>query len=190
MANWYAVQIAPGMQRLEKHQNIPIIELEMDRADIECFNPTELKQLVHHRTKKPIHRRFALIPGYVFVTGNFSWPDLKAVKGVQEVLGTREEPLPINNTAIEQLRLAEAALFEKFLRLERARLMKQSHFSANHLSKLFPKNSLVRIHGDLWGGTQAKVTGTTGRHTVKAMVEILGGMVPVEIGVENLERVA
>lgn len=189
MANWYAVQLAAGMQTMDRHQNRPRIECELDRTGIQHFNPTELRRHIHHRTKKPIHKRWPLLPGYAFVTGDFDWPSLKAVKGVVEVLGDRDAPVVIPPIAIEGLQIAEAALFDKFIKSEiRARFGKTT-IDQRRLARLFPKGSLVRVHADHWGGLMAKVEAVTGRESVKVMVEILGRMTPVEIGAEHLERV-
>ena len=192
MAKWYVAQIWSGMQRPEKHTNIPKIEYDLQKLGIEHFNPTELKRYIHHRTKRPIHRREALVPGYVFVTGNFQWPDLMNLNGVMNVIGFQGEPYVIPDRSIEQLRLAEAFAFDEFIKEDiRSRGGKTSGFTKDRLAQIFPKGSLVRIHSDIWGTKQSvKVLGATGRETIKVLVEMLGAMVPVEIGVENVEKVA
>lgn len=190
MAKWYVAQIQTIAQQPDKFENRPRIEVELDRLDIDHFNPTQIEVCIHRRTKKPVHRRSALIPGYVFITGDFSWVDLKSAKGVVDIIGVHGEPYAVPSSAIDELKLEEARLFDKFLRDEAYRLIGKRRYNKRLLANLFPKGSLVRIHSDNWGTLMATVDEATGRGTVKVMVDLLGRLTPVETGVENLEKVA
>ncbi|MCY1517784.1 hypothetical protein D9M68_524820 [compost metagenome] len=64
--------------------------------------------------------------------------------------------------------------------------------SRKQLQQEFPKDSAVRIAPEhrLVGGMLATVLDVTGRNTIKAVVEYLGGLVHVDLPLELIDKVA
>ncbi len=92
---WYAIRTAPGTQRSpsltgdlpqqRRKDDCSIIERNLRNEGIDVFMPCIRRDVIHHRTRKWIDKRFPLLVGYVFVNlpkGNFG-----KVEGVDGVSG-------------------------------------------------------------------------------------------------------
>ncbi len=195
--SWYAIKTRPGTQRpatprigeAEDRKGEFIIERNLRDADIEIYMPSFRKDIKHHRTKELIERRFAMIVGYSFVylpTGDFY--RLSRVEGVTAILGVAGYPLRISDFEVASIRQAEDMAGSALQRERDARKKR----SRKQLQEEFPKDFKVRIAPEhrLVGGMLATVLDVTGRNTIKAVVEYLGGLVHVDLPLELIDKVA
>ena len=157
------------------------IEYELAAHGFTAYLPVETRDLIHHRTKKLITRRFPLLAGYVFVENPHDWVSLQNLTCVIGALGSGGVPIVINQIDIDRLKEAEAANMESVERSRRARLEKSKQVTRRNAMKSFPVGIEVEINHPVIGRQFAKVTGTGRDNTVKAMAEFLGGLVPVEV---------
>ncbi|MFK3965696.1 transcription termination/antitermination NusG family protein [Ensifer adhaerens] len=195
--SWYAIKNRPGTQRPatprigepEDRKGEFIIERNLRDADIEIYMPSFRKDIKHHRTKELIERRFAMIVGYSFVylpTSDFY--RLSRVDGVTSILGVAGYPTRISNFDVESIRDAEAIAGASLQRERDARKKR----TRKELQEEYPKDVTVRIAPEhrLVGGMLATVLDVTGRNTVKAVVEMLGGLVHVDLPLDLIDKVA
>ncbi len=195
--SWYAIKTRPGTQRPatprigepEERKGEFIIERSLRDADIEIFMPSFRKDIKHHRTKELIERRFAMIVGYSFVylpSGDFY--RLSRVDGVTAILGVDGCPARISDFEVSSIREAEEMAGASLQRERDARKKR----SRKQLQDEFPKDVTIRIAPEhrLVGGMLATVLDVTGRNTVKAVVEMLGGLVHVDLSLDMIDKVA
>lgn len=206
--NWYAIQTAPGAFRQTTSRTVQAgphggrhmvcttnaetaIEAELSRAGISFYIPFEPRQIIHHRTKKLMERRFPILPGYAFVEDVGDWPALEALQSVTAILGGMDgRPISIPASDVDKLRkveeLAVLAYFEERKRIAEAR----KKLTRKRAAGMYPKGSRVEVSHETLGHRVGSVIGATGRKTVKVMAEMLGGMVPIEVPVDSVRRVA
>ncbi|OOG61962.1 transcription termination/antitermination protein NusG [Sinorhizobium sp. A49] len=202
--SWYAIKTRPGTQRLatprvgetEDRKGEFIIERNLRNADFEIFLPSTQIVYKHHKTKKTLEKRAAMLVGYAFIYMPRSFYELSQVDGVSAVLGIAGRPMPIAEKIIQAIREAEDECVERIQRAKRMRERQEAVANGNatkkQLREMFPTQSAVRISSDhhLLGGMVAKVLDATGRKTLKTVVETLEGLVSVEIPVEYVEKIA
>lgn len=129
---WYAVRTKPGAQRPQReywpeptrpdtrgggyrivssvNPEQSAVELALERGGFTHYMPAEF-DVVRNRRKKGLYevRRFALLKGYLFVTGlsDEDWPRLMSVNGIRGVVGNDGEAMPIGLSDIHRLRMYE-----------------------------------------------------------------------------------
>lgn len=183
MTIWYAITLKPTATRQAHGHTLTRVELALRKAGIEYYLPMEEKSLIHHRTKQPISRRFPLVPGYIFCADIRDWPAFERIDEVRGPIRIQGTPMPIMRAEIERLREAEAQIAAANQLAERNKAL-----TRKRINQIYPSGSTVRIRqGHIAAGQEARVTAATGRRTVKALLEYLGGLVEVEIGLEHLE---
>jgi len=200
MSTWYAARtssnalrhpsryarIGNGRMRPVACSVRTVVEASLDEAGLRYLLPMEVKTLTHHRTKRPITRRFPLMPGYVFVADirDFrAFEDLDGVAGVIRVCG---QPVRVPVSAIEQIEAAQEAINS-----ENAAIWKARNAKPKALAAIYPSGSRVAIAGGhALAGWQATVVGVTARRTIRTMIEFLGGEVEAELPVDVVELVA
>lgn len=209
---WYVVRTKPGAQLafrryvvkkisdktgkpikpvLETHKDPKqsAIEAAMQEAGFECYMPVETKTVIHHRTKKLIERRFPILPGYVFVKNVTDWPSLTSVPGFADILGINGCPITIPELEIDKLRTAEHAINEdNRLKEEAAKRLKQK-VTRRVASRITPIGSRVQIDHSRLGKQWGRVSGVTGRKTIKVALDNLNNMKPVEVGISTVLQV-
>lgn len=200
MQKWYVVHTAPGAQRACAYDSrMTNIEHTLQTAGIAHYMPIEMTEVVHHRKKKIIEKRRPLIPGYAFVTDIRDWLSLSRCDGVASVLGVQGEPTPITDLEIFKLRLAEAEIYRTFekkraFRIEQERLKaeKANGVSLAKARGMFPAGAPIIIsdRNHHLAGAHGRVRAATGRQTVKAMIETIGGMMNVELPLASLFNAA
>lgn len=188
---WYAVQIkAGGTKPSAKDDRLFAVEWEMQRAGYgdQFYFPVEPKDIIHHRTKKPIHRRFPLIPGYGFICDVTDFWTLDNCRHVSQVLGVGGEPLTIDEKDIQEIMAEETRLYEE-LSAGRARERRRQRIASGSqrvLAKHYPSGAAITVATGYLSGRKGRIESVTGRQTVKAILDMLGKMTPVELPVDDV----
>ncbi len=106
------------------------------------------------------------------------------------MLGVAGRPFRIAPSIIESIRDAEEREAE-LLELRRQARMKTEAKRGQKLTRkeareLFPKNTRIVVTGSgFLSGMSGFIVDATGRKTIKAVVETLNGLVPVELGIAD-----
>lgn len=194
-AHWYALRLKPMAQRPSRQdERLTNIEISLRQSGFEHYMPLERREIIHHRTKKPIDKRYPLIPGYAFVYNPYDWLALSKCDFVAGVLGVRGTPLSILNTQVDAIRAAEAVISAEYERSKALRRQKEKerdeHIPQRRLRVMFPAGTPIAIDGthSILGGMTGRVVDATGRQTIKAIIETLSGMVNAELPLEYVQR--
>lgn len=198
---WYAVKTRPGTQRQAKprigqaadRSGEFIIERNLRDAGFDVFMPSTVREIRHHKTEEYIVKRFPLMVGYSFVNAPHSFWALSECDGVSAILGVAGMPMRINTASIQSIRDAEEKEVEAMERRRLIRIQKEKQMSRKltrrEARELFPKNRRITVggHGYLSGMT-GFVTDATGRNTIKAVIETLNGLIPVELDIAEFSE--
>lgn len=195
MTNWYIARLAPGATRAAKNRpwreakdGETAFELEMEEEGFACYLPKLRKEIIHHRTKKVLVRAFPLFTGYAFVsvTNDGRWPALRDCETVGSVLGVNGRPWPVSSDVVDQLRAAETGMAFDETRAARI-LRKQEGRTRRETTALqFPPGAVVDVSAGQFAGHHGSVVSVTGRGQVKVMLQMFGGLVPVEMSAGDL----
>ena len=155
--------------------------LELRAGGIECYFPRSLRKVFNRRVRTHRTIESAAIPGYLFLAGDIDWGKLHADRNFEHVgrpLGVGA-PEPVPGHAMLQISMDEmAGAYDLTGATKRANHQK--------LKEQFPKGRRVRpVEGHL-SGFDAVVEGVTAKDRIRALVTILGRMVPVEFEPEAL----
>lgn len=153
--------------------------------------PKMRKEIVHHRTKKRLRRHFKLFNRYIFVgirPDNMDFWTLRRCEGVEKVLGTDIDGRP-HEIAI--------GMIERFLLSQRRGEFDDIPQPSRKDTSLkrFPVGTSIRIKTDRFGaghpfgGFYGQVVGIKGRGVVKAMIELFGRLVPVDVEPDFIDPV-
>lgn len=198
---WYAVKTRPGTQRQAKprvgeaadRKGEFIIERNLRDAGFDIFMPSTYREIRHHKTEEFIVKRFPLLVGYSFVNKPRSFYDLGEVEGVSAILGVAGMPMRINAESVESIREAEEREVEQMERRRLARIQKEKQLdrklTRREARELFPKNRRITVGGHSYlAGMTGFVTDATGRNTIKAVIETLNGLIPVELDIAEFSE--
>lgn len=199
-AKWYALRLKPGAARPYRHdERLTNIEWSLKREGMDCYMPMELAMKIHHRTKKTIDKRFPLIPGYAFmqaIPDEQNWKKVAECDFVASVIGIGGTPLPLPDSQVELIKMAEKSLRDVYEYQKAARAYEEARrlrkVTQRVAAEQFPAGGVVTIsdHHRLFAGRRATIVAATGRNTIKAVIETLNGMANAEIPIELVERVA
>ena len=186
MTIWNAIRPTPLGMRCIPRSNTLRIEAQLADAGVEHYMPAETRFTMHHRTKEWLEKRFALMP-YVFVADIIDWPGLE--RDVRDMFGpVRLAHVPIQIPARDIARLRESELQ---INTGHALMHRNRQLTKRRLAELYPQGSKIEIGaGHMLAGQTATVMFATGRQTVAAMAEFLGGQVQVEIDVDQIKQAA
>jgi len=197
---WHVARLKPGGSQAYRHDTrITNIEYSLQNAGIEHYLPSERKEVIHHRRKVWIDKRYPLIPGYVFIANVEDWLKFHKCDFIASVLGVQGTPISIPESSIDMLRKAENDIFEMYqyrkalrIQAEKAKEERKKHIPQSKARVLYPAGSTVVVDKThfLLGGYKGRVVDATGRQTIKLMVETLNGIVAAELSMVHLERVA
>jgi transcriptional antiterminator RfaH len=166
---WYVARLKAGKQTQALQ--------DFEGAGINVYFPTMRKEVKHFRTKAWISRTYPLFTGYAFA--DLSAHDLGRVHELRNVLGLLKDgegtPVPVDRQIVEDLQEAEARGDFDVLRPPSRRLQPGQH---------------VEIKRGALAGHHVSVTSISGKRAIRAVVEILGTMREIEIGIENVRLVA
>jgi transcription antitermination factor NusG len=139
----------------------------------ESYAPTMLMEVTHHRTRRPVMREFKLFNRYLFARlplDTRQWRTVEAIEEVDYALGANGVPCPIGDGEIARFKRAQA----------------EGLFDVTKAAS-FPIGSRVRALSGPFSGFSGLVDSLPGRGVVKAMVQLLGGLVPVEFPFDMVE---
>lgn len=189
--SWYVVRTAPGAQRPDpRDARFSKAELELTDAGFSCYMPIEVKDIVHHRTKKLIKRWFPLIPGYVFVEDVEDFYTLKNLRSVSDTVNINGKPLRLRPAEIVLLRLAETKIFEGLADERVARAMADRRLSRNALGDVYPEGAQVAVKTGFLENEIGRVVDVTGRQTIKIIMDKLKNLGTIELSVDDVALVA
>lgn len=160
-----------------------MVEHALRRAGIGHYCPIELWEVVHWKTKKKILHRRPLLQGWIFLADITDWP---AIERIPEILGPirsfDQTPMPIRSEEVERIQEAEGSIRRAFEEMRRNRAMTRDRVAA-----MYPSGSVANIVHGPFKGQQIRIEAAASRRTVKAVLEMLGGSVPMEINITDLE---
>lgn len=158
-------------------------------AGFDTYYPRMRKDIIHHRTKCIITKTFPLFNRYLFVavpTGAFG--AIREVDGVECFLGVGGTPLPVPGRLVAEFQTAEMDMqFDdtKAAKVHRGEILANEKAQ---LAAIFHQGRGVRVReGHSLSGFYGQVVKAKGKSKVKAMIEIFGGLVPVEFEGGDLE---
>lgn len=195
MTAWYVVRLAPGATRNAKNRpwreakdGETAFELEMEEEGIGAYLPKLRREIIHHRTKKKIVKSFALFTGYGFVSvaNDSRWPDLRACETIGGVLGVNGRPWAVSGDLVNRLRAAETGMEFDDTRAARILRKQEGRTKRETTAMQFPEGSSVDIVSGTFAGYHGMVRGVTGKGLVVVMLQMFGGLVPVERAAEEL----
>lgn len=200
-ANWYAVKAKPNTQRQAaprvgetiSRKGEFIIERHLRDAGFDVFMPSTVREVRHHRTEQYMVKRFPLMVGYAFVRDPRDFYSLSDCDGVSAILGVAGCPLRIPTASIEAIKAAEEVERDLMERRRSLRIQKekqaQRKLTRKEARDLFPKNHRVTVSSNsLLHGMSGFVVDATGRNTIKAMIETLNGLIPVELDIAEFSE--
>ena len=163
--SWYVIQTKPG----NEHR----VEINLFNQEIEIFLP--LAETYQYQSKQTVRRIKPLFPNYLFarLDLNLHYYKVKYTRGVNKILGSGVEPIPISEKVIQTIK--ERMGKDNLVRLEDE----------------WREGDLVRINSgpfkDLIGIFQKKIS-DNGR--VRILLNLIGVDVPVQISQWQIKKVA
>lgn len=199
--NWYAVKARPGTQRkaaprvgqTEERKGEFIIERSLRDAGFDVYMPSTVREIRHHRTEEYMVKRFPMMVGYCFVRSPRDFWRLSDCDGVSAILGVAGCPLPIPAIQIERIREAEEDATETMERQRAFRLQREQQkngkLTRKEAREIYPKHRRIVVgEGSFLRGMTGYVVDATGRNSIKAMIETLNGLVPVELDIASFSE--
>lgn len=207
---WFAIRTEPGAQMPKReyvvedaprskkgyrivpslNANLSAVERSLANAGIAHYMPVQRKVI---RDRRNAHtyttRRFALIPGYVFVSDVRDFGALEAIPGVLDVIRNQGTPYPIPPADIDRVREWEGEAEQRCL----AHLWKLEQDAKRPtrrtLKERFPRGSSVTVVSGYAQGRTGRVIGPDRNGKVRAFIEGLQAMSTVSIAPDMLEVV-
>lgn len=179
---WYVVRTAPGAQRPDRRDDrFTRLEIDLYENGIDCYQPMEMRDIIHHRSKKLITKSFPLIPGYAFVTGVTNFWALSECKTVSGVLGIEGSPMTIMAKEIEAIREAERSIFEELATQRRRRAMARQRVTRRTLAGSYPSGTPVVVSAGFLANERGMVQATAGRGKIRLTLERFANLGTIEL---------
>ena len=168
---WYVIRTAPKRE-IDVGSGLSEIRVESYCPKMKFFRA--VKRPKPNRPKKEVVEA-ALFTSYVFagfpIGQHPHWFDVRAVDGIHSVLGHQGTPQPISHWIVDRLRADEAdGKFD----------------STRELPKYLPGQG-VKVKDGPFAGYFANVERLSATDRVKVLLKILGGMVSVDLGTDQVE---
>lgn len=158
-------------------------------AGFDTYLPKMRKDIIHHRKKTLIVKEFVLFNRYLFCAvplGNFG--AARECDGFECFLGVDGKPQRIHGKIVADFQGAE--IDQEFDDTKAAKVHR-GEIKANEkaqFASMFPEGRRVVVRaGHSLGGFYGQVVKAKGKSKVRAMIRILGGLVPVEFEGADLE---
>ncbi|MBY5788687.1 transcription termination/antitermination NusG family protein [Rhizobium leguminosarum] len=212
--SWFAIRTTPGAQRSpsiidrtvdhrKDERDISLLERNLHRKGVEVFMPCIRREVIHHRTKKWIDKRFPVLVGYAFVNlpkRNFA--EVEAIEGVAGILrpgnNPFEAPLRFPEGLIGKLRFLQFEEEQAFLlgrarRIRRQELWQETYDrppSRAEMKSLFQRGASLHLRpGSPFSQYAAKVVSVTSKGTILASIEALDKLVQVNVTLAQIADV-
>ena len=195
MTIWYVARLAPGATRPAKNHAYraakpeeTVFEQDMAENGFTAYLPKMRRDAVHHRTKKKSVKAFALLTGYAFVSvpSDSRWAALRACDSVSGVLGANGRPWAVPADQISRFREAEANMEFDTTHAAEAHRAREARRHRGETAERLPTGAQVSVTSGQFAGHHGSVVSVTGRGQVKIMLEMFGGLVPVEMPASDL----
>ena len=205
---WYAVSISPSATRPARtvvlsrgprnglRQTVELdetkfqIERDLALAGFHAFVPKDTLCIRDRKNGGEVLRTFPMLRGYAFVLDPRDWVDLEAVRGVCGLLGCGGVPIRISAREIASLTACEDLSRQKAEADMAKREGSARRMTRRMAGQVFPAGMSVEIDHPTIGRQLAIIETTTGRGTVRAMAQFLGGLVPVEVSIDLVREIA
>lgn len=168
---WFVVRVASGCDKAVHN-----LLLE---AGIQSWIPTYTKLMAARKSAPKIMKEVLGCRGYLFVfivPGPDSWAGLKAVKGVEAILGNGQKPLPVDvkniNKFMEKLAVESAMQGDK-----------------DKAASAFKVGEQVRVVDGPFASFFGLVLECMEKGRAQVEVEIFGRATPVEMELDQFEKV-
>lgn len=174
--HWYAVRVAPGMQKMaqalpvaanatereqaeaERRRGETLIERQFRQEGIDVYMPAFWEEIRAHRGHKLRERRLPLFVGYAFILRDpgAGFAFLDEIEGVIDVVSIGQSPIPMSESDIQFLMIQmfdreQARKFRKAQVMEEARFKRRQTLNAElgrHLPKGRGRTVSLRIYAD------------------------------------------
>lgn len=188
---WYAIKTRPGSQRVYDHEHETAVERNLRQRGFNVYLPSTWREVKHKRTGQYITKRFPLMVGYAFVYKPRNFLALSQTSGVSAILGVAGMPMNIPQHVIDRIKSAEEAERDAMERRKEFRIAREKkegrQLTRKEAKEMFPNSKRIVVTGNGYlSGMSGFVVTATGRSTVKAVIETLNGLVPVEIPIAEL----
>lgn len=172
---WYVVRTNP---RCEERASEAI-----KASGFQAYVPKMSVELRHNRTKEWIRKERILLVGYLFLgmpedPRKQHWGIVRKCDGVKDVLGrSTGKPLRIPTSEVEEFMQAEED--------GRFDLLRRSS-----LKRPYSLDERVMIAKGPFADITGVIRDYRGREMAQVMVKLLGGLVPVDVPISDLKKVA
>lgn len=184
---WYAVRTAPGAQRPDKRDDrFTKLERELTDHGFDCYQPMEVWETPHHRSKKILVKKKPLIPGYAFVTGVTNFWALSECKTVAGILGIEGEPMTIMPREIEAIREAERDIFEELATERRKRAVARQKVTRRTLAGSYPSGTPIVVAEGFLANERGMVQAVAGRGKIRLTLERLVNLGVIELAASDV----
>lgn len=205
--NWFVACLKPGAGKVAparidlllefERYNETIAERSVRDAGFAAYTPRYKRELTHHRTKKRIERAFPLFHGYLFVELPLANAELlKDCDGIRGVLGAGEgcKIWPVNDVVARLQQEENSHLFDDTPAGRQAR-QEEARTRKGTARMKFPKGVTIWVKeggvvSNAFAGHHGQVVGATTRGTIRATLNLLGRLVPVEFEQDEIELAA
>lgn len=172
--------------------NVSAIERALSNAGVIHYMPAERKLIRDRRkTNNWITRRFALLPGYVFVHDVKNWAELEEeVPGVASIVKVDGAPIAIDIVDILELRSMEADSEAEVDREIEQRAALAARVSRTKAKRLFPVGSRIEILNGHAEGRHATVQGMDRGGRVKAIIDRLDALGTISVPITDVKLVS
>jgi transcription antitermination factor NusG len=178
---WYVVKAVPRSEHNVK-QNL-------ENAGHEVYLPILRKDIFNKRTRVVEEREFILFAGYMFarLPLDHARSACEGISGIEAVLGSTENAVPIVDAEVERFREAQANLdFDE----TRAAMKKRKEVGRRRRETLrmkFRPRMRIRATKGPFVGFHGEVVNVNGRGMIEAMMQIFARATPVEFPAEMIE---
>jgi transcription antitermination factor NusG len=190
---WFVLRLKPSYNLALQAGSTDLAFAALKELGYDVYLPRRRYDRHNRRLRVMAEWSEPLMPGYLFIAHPRpgrpidDWAEIFAVNEVVGPLHGDRGPLPIPAAVIESLMTAE---FESAYDETKAAKRYRGETGHAALKKRFPRGKSVRIKGGPFASFIAKVDRLTHQERVKALIDILGRMVAVELEPDNLEESA
>lgn len=188
---WFALRLRTTYNLSLKAGTTDLAFAALTALGYDVYLPRRRFDRFNRRQNAMVEWSEPLMPGYLFIVHPRrdrpvdDWTEVRKVDGVIGPLAGERGPLLIPSTVIEAIVNAEfSSAYDETKAAKRARGETERH----RLEERFPAGKHFLVNDGPFASFLAEVDSLTHQDRVKALVNILGRMVPVEFDPEQLEE--